>query len=119
MRPQGGGACTLLIKGADDVVFDKLGKVSTEQRHLIDGGVRHVDHFASQGLRTLVLAKRTLDEVSIFIVCACVCVYIYCVCVNICPSKLDEVPVAGCNSMCTRGYNPMYSRLQPHVHPAH
>ena len=39
------------------------GKVTAEQRQLVDEGARHVDHFASQGLRTLVLAKRTLDEV--------------------------------------------------------
>ena len=106
VRPQGGGPCTLLLKGADDVVFDKLGaacnpmhpacnptpppcdpthppcnrvhpacnpmcagKVTTEQRQrgsvhtIVDEGARHVDHFASQGLRTLVLAKRTLTEV--------------------------------------------------------
>jgi hypothetical protein len=93
VRPQGGGPCTLLLKGADDVVFDKLGaacdpthaacnpffypacnpappscnpthptcnpmsragnpmypgKVTAEQRHLVDEGARHVDHFASQ-----------------------------------------------------------------------
>ena len=48
VRPQGGGPCTLLLKGADDVVFDKLGKVRAEDRQLVDEGARHVDHFASQ-----------------------------------------------------------------------
>ena len=70
VRPQGGGPCTLLLKGADDVVFDKLGKVRAEDRHpnpnpnpnpipelgkvraedrqLVDESASHVDHFASQ-----------------------------------------------------------------------
>ena len=35
--------------------------MSAEDRHLVEQSARHVDHFASQGLRTLVLAKRTLE----------------------------------------------------------
>ena len=31
-------------------------------RALVEDATRHVGHFASLGLRTLILAKRTLDE---------------------------------------------------------
>ena len=54
------GPYTLLSKGADDVMFEKLrpdGDKSAE-----DDVTRHLAHFASLGLRTLVLAKKTLTD---------------------------------------------------------
>ena len=60
VKDRDGGPYTLLLKGADDVVFDKLG--SKDKRQQIDEATRHVGYFATLGLRTLILAKRTLDD---------------------------------------------------------
>ncbi|KAL7423375.1 hypothetical protein Q5752_002678 [Cryptotrichosporon argae] len=50
----------LLVKGADNVIFERLGKDSqqTELRQKTDADLQH---FASEGLRTLCLAYKVLD----------------------------------------------------------
>ena len=58
VRSPAGGA-TLFVKGADDVVYNLL--ASSTDRLLEEDTQRHLVHFASQGLRTLVLAQRDLS----------------------------------------------------------
>ncbi|KZP01087.1 phospholipid-translocating P-type ATPase [Calocera viscosa TUFC12733] len=49
----------LLSKGADNVIFERLAKGQNEMRENTD---KHLQYYASLGLRTLCLAYRVLDE---------------------------------------------------------
>ncbi|XP_069796468.1 phospholipid-transporting ATPase ID-like isoform X2 [Narcine bancroftii] len=53
------GRIRLYCKGADSIVFERLHPSS---HRLMDVTVEHLNEFASEGLRTLVLAYRDLDE---------------------------------------------------------
>lgn len=54
------GRIFLLTKGADNVIFERLGKDSTQQE-LRQKTDKDLQYFASEGLRTLCLAYRVLD----------------------------------------------------------
>lgn len=49
----------LYCKGADSVIFERLNPVSEDVK---EETIDHLSRFASEGLRTLCLAKRVLDE---------------------------------------------------------
>ncbi|XP_054806514.1 putative phospholipid-transporting ATPase 9 isoform X2 [Prosopis cineraria] len=53
------GKLLLLSKGADSIMFERLGK---NGRMFEEKTKKHVDEYADAGLRTLLLAYRTLDE---------------------------------------------------------
>ena len=55
------GRITLYCKGADSVIFERLGQGPTPGR-VREATSEHLEHFAGVGLRTLCLAKRELDE---------------------------------------------------------
>ena len=50
----------LLTKGADNVIFERLVE-SRGERELMEETERHLNEFASEGLRTLTLAYKVLD----------------------------------------------------------
>ncbi|KAH9484429.1 Putative phospholipid-transporting ATPase C24B11.12c [Psilocybe cubensis] len=54
------GRLFLLSKGADNVIFERLKLGSSEE--LKATTEKHLDHFASQGLRTLTLAYKVINE---------------------------------------------------------
>ncbi|KAH7331067.1 hypothetical protein KP509_20G014000 [Ceratopteris richardii] len=53
------GNIFLFCKGADSVIFERLGK---EGRRYEEATKRHLAHYADAGLRTLAIAYRRLDE---------------------------------------------------------
>lgn len=50
----------LYCKGADNVIYDRLGPNQNEIKHRTQ---EHLNKFAGEGLRTLVLAERVISEV--------------------------------------------------------
>ncbi|KZT69864.1 phospholipid-translocating P-type ATPase [Daedalea quercina L-15889] len=54
-----GGRVFLLTKGADNVVFERLGPGNDEFKSKTE---KHLDEFAAEGLRTLTLAYKVLPE---------------------------------------------------------
>lgn len=53
----------LLIKGADDVIFERLRKDGGEEAESLKKTTeKHLDEFAGQGLRTLTLAYKVIEE---------------------------------------------------------
>lgn len=59
VRRPGEGKVVLLMKGADSVVFERASNFLGAAREVLDA---HLSEFASDGLRTLVLARRELEE---------------------------------------------------------
>ncbi|KAJ7633042.1 hypothetical protein FB45DRAFT_521378 [Roridomyces roridus] len=57
-----GGKLFLLTKGADNVVFERLTRGQGSQEALKKETEQHLDEFASNGLRTLTLAYKVLNE---------------------------------------------------------
>lgn len=58
----GDGKIFLLTKGADNVIFERLRKNDTREAEILKQTTeKHLDHFASEGLRTLTLAYRFID----------------------------------------------------------
>ena len=55
------GIIKLYTKGADTMILDRLG-ASVRQRKYYEDTVKHLDEFAINGLRTLCLALRTIEE---------------------------------------------------------
>eukprot|EP00005_Dracoamoeba_jomungandri_P010597 CAMPEP_0174264884 /NCGR_PEP_ID=MMETSP0439-20130205/24372_1 /TAXON_ID=0 /ORGANISM="Stereomyxa ramosa, Strain Chinc5" /LENGTH=1290 /DNA_ID=CAMNT_0015351035 /DNA_START=137 /DNA_END=4006 /DNA_ORIENTATION=+ len=53
------GVIKLLCKGADSVIFDRI---ANDQGDMKDRTTANLEHFAAEGLRTLVLAYREIDE---------------------------------------------------------
>lgn len=53
------GQLLLFCKGADDVIFDRLG---ADGREFMSITAQHMNEYGEAGLRTLALAYRTLDE---------------------------------------------------------
>lgn len=49
----------LLCKGADSIIYGRLSKTDNEQR-LLDSTSQHLEEYATEGLRTLCIAKREL-----------------------------------------------------------
>lgn len=56
-----GGRVFLLTKGADNVIFERLEPCNEEFKHKTE---KHLDEFASEGLRTLTLAYKVLPGMS-------------------------------------------------------
>ncbi|TFK36361.1 hypothetical protein BDQ12DRAFT_686784 [Crucibulum laeve] len=56
------GRLFLLSKGADNVIFERLKRGNMEMDELKNVTERHLDEFASQGLRTLTLAYKVIGE---------------------------------------------------------
>ncbi|KAG0241368.1 hypothetical protein B0O80DRAFT_485445 [Mortierella sp. GBAus27b] len=56
-----GGKILLLTKGADNVIFERLGQDNDDQA-LRDQTEHDIETFSSMGLRTLTLAQRVLDQ---------------------------------------------------------
>ncbi|XP_043218324.1 phospholipid-transporting ATPase ID-like isoform X2 [Amphibalanus amphitrite] len=54
-----GGKIRLYCKGADNIVFERLGNVEPETKARTE---EHLQKFAGEGLRTLVLAYKELDD---------------------------------------------------------
>ncbi|CAG8499976.1 11543_t:CDS:10 [Ambispora leptoticha] len=52
------GTITLFCKGADNVIFERL---RTGQDYMLNTTGEHLEEFAKEGLRTLCLAKKTID----------------------------------------------------------
>ncbi|CAG8435412.1 9133_t:CDS:10 [Ambispora gerdemannii] len=52
------GTITLFCKGADNVIFERL---SAGQDYMFNTTGEHLEEFAKEGLRTLCLAKKTID----------------------------------------------------------
>ncbi|XP_040565458.1 phospholipid-transporting ATPase IB isoform X2 [Lepeophtheirus salmonis] len=55
------GSLTLYIKGADNVIIDRLGKDNASHKYL-ETTTSHLDVFAREGLRTLCIGMRKLDR---------------------------------------------------------
>ena len=55
------GKIKLYIKGADNVILERVGK-GTEERQHYEKTVKHLDTFARDGLRTLCLGVRDVSE---------------------------------------------------------
>ncbi|KAK4053823.1 hypothetical protein OIV83_001479 [Microbotryomycetes sp. JL201] len=53
------GKLVLLTKGADNIIFERLGPGNEEVKKVTDG---HLEDFANEGLRTLCLAYKPLEE---------------------------------------------------------
>ncbi|KAK4058822.1 hypothetical protein OIO90_000268 [Microbotryomycetes sp. JL221] len=53
------GKLILLSKGADNIIFERLGPGNEELKKVTDG---HLEDFANEGLRTLCLAYRPLED---------------------------------------------------------
>jgi len=64
------GRLFLLSKGADNVIFERLREGANED--LKATTERHLDEFASQGLRTLTLAYRVVGGTYLLFFCQCV-----------------------------------------------
>ncbi|KAI8085080.1 uncharacterized protein BX664DRAFT_338483 [Halteromyces radiatus] len=60
----GDGRVVLICKGADSVIYERLdtNNVTTEQQHIRDDTLKDLATFANEGLRTLCIASRVLDE---------------------------------------------------------
>ena len=59
------GSLRLIMKGADNMVYDRLSATSDDQqRALRDSVARHLEGFAVKGLRTLAVAQRSIDSKS-------------------------------------------------------
>ncbi|GAA5954486.1 hypothetical protein JCM3765_004472 [Sporobolomyces pararoseus] len=56
---EGSGKLFLLAKGADNVIFERLAPGNEELKQTTD---KHLEDFANEGLRTLCLAYKPLDE---------------------------------------------------------
>ena len=57
----GDGKIVLMCKGADSVITERLSRQSLES-DVFKKTQRSVDDFAEEGLRTLYLAERTIEE---------------------------------------------------------
>jgi len=51
---------TLYCKGADNVILERLDKDDSQE--MIDKTNEYIDEYAKEGLRTLLVAKKDLDE---------------------------------------------------------
>ncbi|XP_030628223.1 phospholipid-transporting ATPase VD [Chanos chanos] len=57
------GQVVVYTKGADSVIMELVGrKTSDDQREIMEKTQRHLDDYAKEGLRTLCIAKRVLEE---------------------------------------------------------
>ena len=64
------GTCVLLLKGADNAVLERLAPPADETAAKnVDAAKAHLDDFAREGLRTLVLAQRVVppDELGVWL----------------------------------------------------
>ena len=52
------GRILLLTKGADTVMFSRLDKLNEINSRLLKLSTEHLDEFALQGLRTVILSER-------------------------------------------------------------
>ena len=55
------GALKLLCKGADTTVLERIGNETTSEL-LINATMQHLDKFAAEGLRTLCVAYKNIEE---------------------------------------------------------
>ncbi|RUS31967.1 HAD-like domain-containing protein [Jimgerdemannia flammicorona] len=69
MRPSEGGRLVLLCKGADSVIYERLAKdcggsaeLCASQKRIKEATLAHLEAFANEGLRTLCVAHRFVDE---------------------------------------------------------
>ena len=53
---------SLLCKGADSIIKERLDLKSRSNELLMDTTQKYVDAYAEEGLRTLLLAKKSLDR---------------------------------------------------------
>lgn len=56
------GDIILLTKGADSIIADRLKKEEKEGNEIFDKTFENLERYATNGLRTLLLAKRVLNE---------------------------------------------------------
>ena len=61
VRDEQTGEIKLLCKGADSVIMDRM-STRSKNSQVMKETTRHVDGYAREGLRTLFLAERTIDE---------------------------------------------------------
>lgn len=52
----------LYCKGADNVIIERLDTQEQDQQNMIEKTADFVEDYAKDGLRTLYLAKKTIDE---------------------------------------------------------
>ena len=55
------GEIKVFVKGADSVILERLGPAVEQRRHY-DVTIGHLESFAREGLRTLCLATRTVEQ---------------------------------------------------------